>query len=269
MTAKPTDINKIFASNAPTASITDPDIASTGKYQLGWENEKPPYQTFNYAQNKVDRMLSHVNEYGVPEWDSETSYPLGGWARSTVNNEVYVSLSASNQNNEPSVSSSQWISLYSAATANVGSPTGSVMSFAASTPPSGWVECDGAALSRTTYADLFTAIGTTYGTGDGSTTFNLPDLRGEFVRGWDNGRGIDSGRGVGSSQADALQNVIGNFRGGNGANTGPFGDVSNVGNLGSSGTGQLREMDFDLSRAARTADETRPRNIAMMYCIKY
>jgi len=113
MTAKPTDINKIFASNAPATSIRDPDIANAGKYQLGWVNERPPYQTFNYAQNKVDRALSHINEYGVSEWDSETSYPLGGWARSTVDGNVYVSLTVSNQNNEPSASSSQWISLYS------------------------------------------------------------------------------------------------------------------------------------------------------------
>ena len=82
-------------------------------------------------------------------------------------------------------------------------PAGSIIMFSASTPPSGYLECDGAAVSRTTYADLFAVIGEDFGNGDGSTTFNLPDLRGEFVRGWDNGAGVDSGRALGTNQADA------------------------------------------------------------------
>jgi microcystin-dependent protein len=63
-------------------------------------------------------------------------------------------------------------------------PAGMVMYFANSTVPQGWFQCNGAAISRTTYVDLFNAIGTVYGTGDGSSTFNVPDLRGQFIRGW-------------------------------------------------------------------------------------
>ena len=81
-------------------------------------------------------------------------------------------------------------------------PTGSVHIMATTTAPSGYLKCNGAAVSRTTYADLFAIIGTTHGAGDGSTTFNVPDLRGEFVRGWDDSRGVDSGRSFGSSQGD-------------------------------------------------------------------
>ncbi len=73
------------------------------------------------------------------------------------------------------------------------------------TAPTGWLERDGSAISRTTYADLFAVIGEDYGVGDGSTTFNLPDDRGLFERGWDNGRGYDSGRTFGSYQADAVK----------------------------------------------------------------
>jgi microcystin-dependent protein len=62
-------------------------------------------------------------------------------------------------------------------------PPGSLMPYAGSSAPTGWLICDGSAVSRTTYADLFTAIGTTYGAGDGSTTFNLPDLGGRVVAG--------------------------------------------------------------------------------------
>ena len=83
-----------------------------------------------------------------------------------------------------------------------GVPAGSVFSFATTTPPSGYLECNGAAVSRSTYASLFSSISTTWGVGDGSSTFNLPDLRGQFVRGWDNSAGVDSGRSFASSQTD-------------------------------------------------------------------
>lgn len=71
-------------------------------------------------------------------------------------------------------------------------PAGTIAWFGAATPPEGYLACNGAAVSRTTYAALFAAIGTTFGAGNGTTTFNLPDLRGEFIRGFDGGRGIDT-----------------------------------------------------------------------------
>ena len=74
-----------------------------------------------------------------------------------------------------------------------GVPTGAVFCVAVATIPTGYLECNGAPVSRTTYAALFSFIGTQYGAGNGSSTFNLPDLRGEFVRGFDYGRGVDSG----------------------------------------------------------------------------
>jgi phage-related tail fiber protein len=78
--------------------------------------------------------------------------------------------------------------------------TGMVCYFAQSSPPVGYLKRNGAAVSRTTYARLFAKIGTTYGAGDGSTTFNLPDGRGVFDRGLDEGRGIDPGRTIGTFQ---------------------------------------------------------------------
>ena len=85
-------------------------------------------------------------------------------------------------------------------------PTGSVHMMAANTVPSGYLKCNGQAVSRTTFAALFLIIGTTYGAGDGSSTFNVPDLRGEFVRGWDDGRGVDAGRGF-DKNVQASQNA--------------------------------------------------------------
>jgi microcystin-dependent protein len=84
-------------------------------------------------------------------------------------------------------------------------PAGAIQLFAMNVIPSGWLECNGAAISRATYAQLFNTIGTTYGAGDGSITFNIPDMRGQFARGWDNGRGVDPGRALGSLQGSANQ----------------------------------------------------------------
>jgi microcystin-dependent protein len=81
---------------------------------------------------------------------------------------------------------------------------GAIQDFAMNTAPSGWLVCDGTAYSRTTYAPLFTAIGTTWGVGDGSTTFNVPDFRGTVRRTWDNGKGLDPGRAFASYQADGF-----------------------------------------------------------------
>jgi microcystin-dependent protein len=64
-------------------------------------------------------------------------------------------------------------------------PPGAIMAFAASAAPTGWLICDGSAISRATHATLFAVVGTTWGAGDGSTTFNVPDLRGQFLRGYD------------------------------------------------------------------------------------
>lgn len=159
-------------------------------------------------------------------------------------------------------------------------PAGVVLMHAASTAPTGWLECNGAAVSRTTYATLFAAIGTTWGAGDGSTTFHLPDLRGEFVRGWDHGKGSDPGRVFATLQLDAMQNITGGFSSRRTTAVAPedvadwsgaFYDNGLGGSdLGTSvGGAVLRRLTgFDASRQVRTAGETRPRSIALMFIIK-
>ena len=79
-------------------------------------------------------------------------------------------------------------------------PAGSVLYFAGANPPEGYIKANGAVLNRTTYAKLYAAIGNSAGAGDGSTTFAVPDLRGEFIRGWDDGRGVDPNRAFASVQ---------------------------------------------------------------------
>ncbi|WP_273782987.1 phage tail protein, partial [Bartonella sp. ML69XJBT] len=84
-------------------------------------------------------------------------------------------------------------------------PAGFIGTFAMQAIPSGWLLCDGSAYSRSFYSDLFAAIGITWGSGDGIRTFNIPDLRGMFLRGFDDGRNIDTGRSFASVQPDLIQ----------------------------------------------------------------
>lgn len=160
-------------------------------------------------------------------------------------------------------------------------PSGAVMYFAGQTAPTGWLKANGAAVSRTLYAALFQAVGTTYGAGDGRTTFNLPDLRGEFIRGWDDGRGIDSGRTLGSVQGDAIRNITGKIDSGKNGALQLFDYIEPTGAFGvekswkqwtaesNSGNDNIpRAITFDASRVVPTANENRPRNIALLACIK-
>jgi len=128
-----------------------------------------------------------------------------------------------------------------------------------STVPYGYLKCNGATVSRTTYSNLFAKIGTIYGGGDGSTTFNLPDLRGVFVRGLDESRGLDSGRTLGSYQDDELKAhahgmIKSNLNNGNDTTT--------------SGLGQTASGAIAYTQISGGA-ETRPKNIALMAIIKY
>lgn len=156
-------------------------------------------------------------------------------------------------------------------------PAGTVAHFCSTSAPTGWIKANGALLSRTVYSDLFAAIGTTWGVGDGATTFAVPDLRGEFIRGLDDGRGIDAGRTLGTRQKGSLQTYdpeptafdpVG-LRLPSGQTIeaafgldGLSGDTYSADNAryvaGGSGT--------TISNAAGVV---RPRNVALLACIKY
>ena len=168
-----------------------------------------------------------------------------------------------------------------------GVPTGSVFCMAVISIPTGYLECNGEAVSRSTYSALFAVIGTAYGSGNGSSTFNVPDLRGEFVRGVDRGRGVDSGRNIATSQGS--QNSSHNHSASSTSSVTDPGHKHtmnfNLGNLISSG-GAFGMKDSGTADRMNTAttgisvststsignqggNESRPRNIAMMYIIKF
>ncbi|CCK03347.1 phage tail protein [Cronobacter sakazakii] len=147
---------------------------------------------------------------------------------------------------------------------------GMVAAFAANAAPTGWLAANGGLISRVTYARLFSRIGTTFGAGDGSTTFALPDMRGEFVRGWDNGRGVDVGRAFGSWQKGSV--VVGDdgIAGVNVASSNspdksslgldPGGSETYPISIAPGANNQLGNQYFGYSR---------PRNYALLYCIKF
>lgn len=160
-------------------------------------------------------------------------------------------------------------------------PPGTVITLASQNIPTGYrvLKCNGAAYSRTVYADLFAAIGIYYGAGDGVNTFNVPDARGEFPRFADDGRGIDAGRVVGSKQS---QQVLKHKHLSFGEATGGwiFGNSSKRGHMGTNGgidwdnylyfTNDGTEyLDQNPNPAGTVGNENRPRNIALLACIHY
>ncbi len=163
-------------------------------------------------------------------------------------------------------------------------PVGAILPFPKAQVPAGYLELDGSVQSAAAYPDLAAYLGTTYNTGgEPEGYFRLPDYRGEFLRGWDHGRGVDAGRTLGSGQLDAIQNITGKltFRGFAPASSGspytadgPFSLTVATGGSSPYRANLVAEVTpqdivtFDASKVARTATETRPRNLAVMWCIK-
>lgn len=347
------NVNFVWAS---TGGVIKPADA---KINQGWIAEIPDFEFENWIQNRQDQFNAHINQYGIPVWDTITEYQANKSYVQGSDGNVYKALTT-NTNVDPVSNPSDWtrafnsfgasytksesdnkyltksnnlsdlsstptartnLSVYSKTESDgkyqlFANLTGMIAPFAGDTPPSGWLKCNGAAISRSTYIALFNQIGTTYGSGDGSTTFNLPDLRGEFIRGWDDGRGIDTGRAIGSFQADELKshnhtgstNSAGSHsHSGSTTSAGSHthGSISgywsgNDGGFPSSGSNTWRTgaavqatagvNNFSMSSAGNHShslsinsagshshtvtigstggSETRPRNIAMLYCIK-
>lgn len=181
-------------------------------------------------------------------------------------------------------------------------PAGMISPFAGPVEniPYGWMLCDGSEISRTEYANLYNAIGVCWGTGDGSTTFNLPDMRGMFLRGVSgdsgndadaNGRivlndnGGNTGNQVGSYQSDAIRNITGTFSIRNNPSGNPRGNITDTSgaiyaNNATSGAYSKFAGDsqsytgntlahIDASRSVPVGSDNRPKNVYVNYIIKY
>ncbi|EBN0381845.1 tail fiber protein [Salmonella enterica subsp. enterica serovar Heidelberg] len=159
-------------------------------------------------------------------------------------------------------------------------PIGVPVPWPSATPPTGWLKCNGAAFSAEEYPELAKAY----------PTNKLPDLRGEFIRGWDDGRGMDTGRAILSAQGDAIRNIYGEFKT---VNTENYSIWESVGSFKGAvvplnpstnnsyfsltrsmvtertdGAVYPKVIGLDASRIVPTANENRPRNIAFNYIVR-
>ncbi|MGZ0785835.1 tail fiber protein [Pseudomonas saponiphila] len=141
-------------------------------------------------------------------------------------------------------------------------PVGAMVPFPKGVVPAGFLEVDGSVQSAATYPDLAAYLGTTFNTGgEGEGNFRLPESRGEFLRGWDHGRGVDAGRAVGSWQADEFKSHAHSVKDSSGA-----GNVFDSWVYGDTGNGVTDDENLRTNPSGGV--ETRPRNLAVMWCIK-
>lgn len=268
--------NDVWA-NAPTnpgndASFIEPRavIFDTG-WEGGADKDAPKAGEQNWWQNRADNALQNLERYGVMTWDTDAIYSAGAPVRATDDN-YYESLANANTGNDPVSTSAYWRligpSLYGVV------PVGSIMAIAHNgVPDLGWLKCNGSVLLRASYARLFAKISTTWNSsGEATTQFRLPDLRGEFLRGFDDARGVDSGRAFASRQRATL--VTYDDPGTNATvdtvrSTPSNASADTISQADYSGTSLSYSIAGFSAPALATGGGARPRNTAINYWIKY
>ena len=261
------EFNSVWAT---TGTKIDPGVAKIG---IGWVVEIPPHEYANWLENRRDAMLAHLNQAGIPAWDSTAEYQANkSYVQGASTGVVYKCLITNTGVNPELDIQGNWevafqrsgeallksqnladvpnkaqarVNLGIATTADYDAryliksqnladvpnkatarqqldvygktevfskveiealfPAGIIEYHASASPLPGRLLANGQAVSRITYSKLFERIGTSFGAGNGTTTFNLPDGRGTFPRGLDLGRGLDGGRTIGSLQLSQNQ----------------------------------------------------------------
>lgn len=253
------DFNKIWASTSPLT----PYEFSESNYKEGWNfigGTPPSRQMWDFLQKQNDEK----SQYLLNNFDNYL--PLSG---GTLTGDV-LGVTPPNGDKSKKLANTEFIQ----ALANILVPIGCVQAYAGSTTPDGWLFCDGSAVSRTDYADLYAVIGDTYGDGDGSTTFNLPDLIDKFVQ----GNAV-----AGTEHSAGLPNIAGSLELGTDGYIVPVRDESgafygttwttfNTANSsGGSKTGNAYAA-FDASRSSSiygNSTTVQPPALTMQYIIKY
>jgi len=160
------------------------------------------------------------------------------------------------------------------------SPVGSIIAYlgggnSGTNDPPGWLICDGRVISRTTYSKLFAVISTTYGAGNGSTTFSLPDVRGRFLRGAKRDASSapeNYGDNVGTKQSDAIKSTTATTTGATivlGAVNGVPTGGGYINSYATNDDGQFYDQAHDHSVTIGSGPETRPYNMSVNWIIKY
>lgn len=276
------------AVNAST-SASAASVSANSSQLKAWESEAEKLTSDSYATEPEDVFVKKYTSNGDGTFTVTTTneYSSLHWAakseESSATNALDVSVDTTNFNGQLGGSDTdvqKALDTLDDLVVPSSVLAGQIIATASSSVPTGFLECDGSSLDTTLYADLFLAIGYTYG-GSGSN-FDLPDLRGEFLRGWDNGRGIDTGRALGTNQkgtivawgtgntgvwsptytttgTSASQPVMG----ADDYNTGEYGSISVF------GTSNVASSGLKGGSTSGYTGISRPRNVAVMYCIKY
>ena len=259
----------------------------TASFLRGWgivgASEHPSLEDFNAAMYAMSQFIAYQHQMGVPEWHAEQEYHIGSIC--THNGESYQSLQNANIGSQPP--SAKWTPVLTSKNglANLGLgegsalPVGVPVPWPSAIPPTGWLKCNGAAFSAVEYPKLARVY----------PTNKLPDLRGEFIRGWDDSRGIDTGRSLLSGQAatfirTALQDYYGYDLNTNvkvGIAFATADSVITVGNPANPKAGNNSDYvpasaDNSITGTQRTAEDNftgawismRPRNLSFNYIVR-
>lgn len=223
--------NGVFGSlqaNNPVQTNDVEQIQGLTAWANGWNDavmsgeELPPLEEFQAIQYVVTYEQAYLMQEGLPEWASTVTYYKGSLVKKVTSTgfQIYSSLTDNNTNHALSDTSNWKVVMDSDDLYAMQSDVTQLQTDVASISYIGdiktstrtanhgvWFLCNGQAISRTTYATLFSIIGTNYGNGDGTTTFNLPDYRGKFLR----GLGGNSAADMYTTQAEGLPNITGSI----------------------------------------------------------
>ena len=285
---EPTQWEHPLGNNADTSTLPDNAAATAGiasLQKLFQIINATPLEAGGIAPDREDvnalfkylgDQIFYTQNGGIPRYNAAYDYIPGRVVLYTDNN-LYKCIQANGASSTvvAPTDSTYWSQIPTYADLVDPVPTGVVLPFGGSTVPEGFLLCNGAAISRTTYAKLFAAIGTLYGAGDGATTFNLPDMRDRFAE----GAGTYS---VGTAVEAGLPNIIGTSAycycwGAGVVSTGALKD-SKMSNKASMVSGhnpeayELLAIDFNAKNSNQiyhTDSTVQPRSLVFNYIIKY
>lgn len=277
--------NGQFGSGQASGGVTSDDIdvlQQLPAFESGWNSATisssnlptiEEFQALNYINTT---QLKYLFQQGIPEFLATETYYTSSVVKKSGTYELYGSLVNDNLGNAlpDQVNDANWqylgdLAVLRDAGGSSGTPVGSIIMLPRNNIPTGYLECNGATFDAGTYPDLNTYLGGT----------TLPDMRGEFPRGWDNGRGVDSGRAIASSQSDQMERhshqspmrVDQNLSGTGGAwdNINSFTSVT-AGRVVARSNSSVTTARPNTQNVGGTSNssETRPRNVALIFAIK-
>ena len=280
---EPTQWEHPLGNNADTSTLPDNAAATAGiasLQKLFQIINATPLEAGGIAPDREDvnalfkylgDQIFYTQNGGIPSYNAAYDYIPGRVVLYTDNN-LYKCIQANGASSTvvAPTDSTYWSQLPTYADLPDPIPTGVILPFGGSTVPEGFLLCNGAAISRTTYAKLFAAIGTLYGAGDGATTFNLPDMRDRFAE------GAGGTYSVGTAVEAGLPNITGNLSlvTGSSSCSGSFYYISSTNSRISASVVANANNDIGFSASKSTSiygnsTTVQPSSLVLNYVIKY